>query len=137
MQYKQFVGLNDDIIKIRTDTFIKEQGFLDEFDETDKTCSHIVLYKDEKPVATCRYFQNNGVYHIGRVAVVKEMLNFHLVKKIMKFAEKEIKKDGGTEIEVSAQLRVKNFYKKLGYSEIGEVYLDEYCEHIKMVKKLC
>ena len=134
--YQKFIGLNDDIIKIRTEVFIKEQGFKDEFDETDKTCSHIVLYDNEKPVATCRYFKEGEIYHIGRVAIIKEYRGKHLGNKIMQVAEDEIKKDGGKQIEVSAQVRVSNFYKKLGYNKIGNIYFDEYCEHIKMVKSL-
>lgn len=42
MEHKKFIGLNDDIIKIRTSVFVDKQGFKDEFDETDKTCTHIV-----------------------------------------------------------------------------------------------
>ena len=136
MQYKKFIGLNSDIVKIRTDVFITEQGFRDEFDETDKTCFHIVLYENETPVATCRYFETDGSYHIGRVAVVKEYRGFHLGEKIMNIAETEIRKCGGHTIEVSAQVRVKNFYEKHGFKEVGETYFDEYCEHVRMVKKL-
>lgn len=136
MEYKVFIGLNGDIIKIRTDVFIKEQGFNDEFDETDKTCFHIVLYENETPVATCRYFETDGSYHIGRVAVVKEYRGFHLGEKIMSIAENEIRKRGGQTIEVSAQVRVKNFYEKLGFQAVGETYFDEFCEHVRMVKKL-
>ena len=57
-----------------------------------------------------------------------------LTEKVLKIAEEEIKNEGGEEIEVSAQVRVSDFYKKLGYNEVGNVYFDEYCEHIKMVK---
>ena len=32
-EHKKYIGLNDDIIKIRTAVFIDEQGFKDEFDE--------------------------------------------------------------------------------------------------------
>ncbi len=38
--YKKFIGLNDDIIKIRTAVFIEEQGFKNEFDEIDKKFAH-------------------------------------------------------------------------------------------------
>lgn len=136
MKNKKFTGLNDDIIGIRTEVFIDEQGFKDEFDETDKICSHIVLYDNETPVATCRYFKENEIYHIGRVAVIKEYRNQHLGNEIMKIAEAEILKENGKQIEVSAQVRIKDFYKKLGYKEFGEVYFDEYCEHIAMKKEL-
>lgn len=136
INYQKFIGLNDDIIKIRTKVFINEQGFKNEFDETDKTCSHVVLYNDKTPIATCRYFKEDKIYHIGRVAIMKEYRGKHLGNKIMEIAENEIKNEGGKNIEVSAQVRVSEFYKKLGYNKIGEVYFDEYCEHIKMLKEL-
>ena len=136
MEYKKFTGLNSDITAIRTSVFVDEQGFNDEFDEIDKICSHIVLYDSGIPVATCRYFKENGIYHIGRVAVIKEYRGRHLGDEIMKFAENEIKNDGGKMIEVSAQVRIKEFYSNLGYKEFGEIYFDEYCEHIRMVKEL-
>ena len=135
MEYKKNIGLNNDIIRIRTEVFIKEQGFKNEFDEIDKNCSHLVLYDNKIPVATCRYFKQNNVYHIGRVAVIKKYRGLHLGNEIMKISETEIKKDGGKQIEVSAQVRIKDFYKKLGYKEIGEIYFDEYCEHIRMIKE--
>ena len=52
------------------------------------------------------------------------------------FDENYIKKDGGQTIEVSAQVRVSEFYKKLGYNKVGDIYFDEFCEHIRMVKNL-
>ena len=134
--YKKFIGLNDDIIKIRTSVFIDEQGFKNEFDETDKTCTHIVLYDRGKCIATCRYFKEGENYHIGRVAIIKEYRGQGLGNYIMQIAENEIKNEGGKIIEVSAQVRVSDFYKKLGYNKVGDIYFDEYCEHVRMVKKL-
>lgn len=134
--YKKFIGLNGDIIKLRTTIFIKEQGFNNEFDEIDKTCSHIVLYDNNTPIATCRYFYENKNYHIGRVAVSKDYRGRHLGSEIMQIAEKEVKNEGGNTIEISAQVRVASFYKKLGFNEVGNIYLDEFCEHIKMIKCL-
>jgi len=136
MEHKKFIGLNDDIVKIRTSVFIDEQGFKDEFDETDKTCTHIVLYNNEKPIATCRYFKEGESYHIGRVAIIKEYREQGLGNKIMQIAETEIQNEGGQKIEVSAQVRVSGFYKKLDYNKIGDIYFDEYCKHIRMIKQL-
>jgi len=136
MNYKKYNELNDDIIKIRTAVFIEEQGFENEFDEIDKACFHIVLYDNEKPVATCRYFKDRNTFYIGRVAIIKEYRGKHLGKEIMRIAEYEIKSLNAKQIEVSAQVRVKDFYKKLGYKEVGEIYLDEFLEHIRMVKML-
>ena len=134
--HKKHVGLNKDVINIRTAVFMQEQGFQNEFDETDKTCTHLVLYDGNTPIATCRYFSDDTNYHIGRVAVIKEYRGKNLGNKMMQLAEDEIRKDGGKRIELSAQVRVKNFYQKLGYCPVGDVYLDEYCEHITMRKEL-
>lgn len=134
--YKKFIGLNEDVINIRTAVFMQEQGFQNEFDQTDNTCTHLVLYDGTKPIATCRYFVDGNTYHVGRVAVLKEYRGKNLGAKMMQLAEDEIKKDGGKLIELSAQIRVKDFYQKLGYSSSGNMYLDEYCEHITMKKEL-
>ncbi len=136
MHYKKFNALNDDIVFIRESVFVKEQGFQNEFDDTDKYCTHIVFYDESKPVAVCRYFKENGVYHLGRVAIIKDYRGKHLGNYILQTAENEIKKDGGNYIVVSAQMRVKDFYAKNGYKESGKIYFDEYCEHIKMIKLL-
>lgn len=136
MEYKNYFGLNDDIKSIRTAVFIDEQGFKNEFDEVDNTCNHIVLYDSNKPVAVCRYFKNDNIYHIGRVAIIKDYRGKHLGNEILQITENEIKKEGGKIINVSAQVRVKNFYAKNGYKEKGDVYLDEFCEHINMEKFL-
>ena len=136
MKYQKFIGLNDDIIKIRTSVFINEQGFKDEFDNIDKTCTHIVLYDNEKPIATCRYFKEGENYHIGRVAIIKEYRGQGIGNYIMQIAENEILQIDGKAIEVSAQVRVSEFYQKLGYNKVGDIYFDEYLEHVRMVKKL-
>lgn len=136
MEYQKFKELNNDIISIRRTVFEKEQGFQNEFDEIDQNCSHIVLYDSKKPIAVCRFFKENEMYHIGRVAIIKEYRGKHLGNYILQIAEDEIKKEGGQNITVSAQVRVKDFYAKNGYSEDGEIFFDEYCEHINMIKKI-
>lgn len=73
MKYKIFTSLNRDIIKIRTAVFIKEQGFNNEFDKIDENCLHIVLYDDDKPIATARYFSEGHNYHIGRGGNLKKI----------------------------------------------------------------
>ena len=136
MNYKKFKALNENIVSIRKAVFIEEQGFKNEFDEIDKNCSHIVLYDNEKPVAVCRYYEEGGIYHLGRIAIVKEYRGKHLGNHILQIAEDEIKKEGGKSILVSAQVRVKDFYARNGYTEFGEIFFDEYCEHINMIKKI-
>lgn len=138
MEYKKSVGIFEDAKKIRSEVFIKEQGFQNEFDETDKTAAHIVFYDDNNiPYAVCRYFRaNDDTFVLGRIAIIKKFRGKHLGNLILQISENEIKQEGGRKIKLSAQLRAKGFYEKNGYKQIGDIYFDEYCEHITMEKVL-
>ena len=79
---------------------------------------------------------DNEYYIIGRVAILKEYHNDGYGSIIVKAAEDLIKSLGGNLIKLSAQVRIKTFYQRLGYECIGEEYLDEYCPHITMKKEI-
>ena len=124
---------------IREEVFVAEQGFEIEFDEIDETAIHIVVYDDDKPIATARTFpKENGsnAYIIGRVAVIKPYRGKNLGAYVLEHLEDVIKTKGAKVIELSAQTRVQGFYKKYGYEPFGEEYYDEYCPHISMRKTL-
>lgn len=137
---KFFNGIDscDDIKKLRTEIFIDEQHFKNEFDETDKTATHVVVYDKDIPIATGRTFaaENKSIYIIGRIAVTKAYRKKALGSFIVTNLEQYAYNNGAESCELSAQVRVKDFYKKLGYKEEGTSYLDEYCPHIKMIKSL-
>lgn len=135
---RQYSYLPEAAKTIRLSVFIDEQGFEVEFDDIDNRAVHLVMYDDTVPVATCRIFYDNEkqAYIVGRVAVVKEYRSKHLGSLMMIEAENHIKNIGGKTIAVSAQCRVSDFYKKLGFSEEGEMYYDEFCPHILMKKEL-
>ena len=72
--------LFDDARAIREEVFVKEQGFVEEIDETDGKAVHVVCYDQEYPIAVGRYFEDDqeGIYHIGRVAIRKKYRDRHL-----------------------------------------------------------
>ena len=82
------------------------------------------------------YGGENGAMHIGRVAVLREFRGMSLGSLVIDVLEKKAIDLGFDKVELSAQVRVMEFYKKLGYTAVGEEYMDEDCPHIKMVKKL-
>lgn len=130
--------LPDEAAKIREQVFMREQGFRNEFDSIDKQASHIVLWADNSPVATCRFFRadDEKCFVIGRVAVSGEYRGNGYGNETVKAAEAEIVKRGGEAVQLSAQVRVARFYRKSGYREQGDVYSDEGCPHITMRKDL-
>lgn len=135
MDYKIQKGIFDDVKNIRTEVFVDEQKFQEEFDEVDATATHIAFYDGDKAVATCRFFPlDETTYKLGRIAVIKSYRGKNLGRYVMETAEKEIKKLGGKVCKLGAQTRAQGFYEKCGYTPYGEVYKEEYCDHIMMKK---
>lgn len=132
-------GIDSSIRMIREIVFIEEQGFINEFDEIDSEAIHVLVYADGEPAATGRLFQSEDeqdFYIIGRVAVLSNYRKSGLGSKVMDFLEDKAREIGATGIKLSAQCQAKGFYKKRGYEERGEVYQDEGCPHILMIKYL-
>lgn len=131
---KCYNNLPQEAKDIRITVFNKEQGFKNEFDDTDNYAYHFVLYKDGVPVGVGRLFtEDNGeTYHIGRVAILKEYRKYHLGSAIMEEMIKKAKELHGKKIVLSAQCRVEQFYEKLGFKKQGDIYYDEFCPHIQM-----
>ena len=134
---KFYNALPDEAKLIRTEIFMEEQGFKNEFDEDDSRCVHAVIFSDGKPAAAGRMFPpENGVCVIGRIAVRKSLRGKNLGAKTVTLLEEKARELGAEKIALSAQCRVQGFYEKLGYTASGEVYSDEFCPHIHMEKLL-
>ena len=138
MQHKLFDQLPEEAIKIRKTVFVDEQGFYDEFDETDRRAKHIVIFEGKEPIGTCRFFEDDkkDVYLIGRIAVLKAYRGKKIGAELLKIAEAQIKQYGGKQILLHAQQQAALFYNKQGYDAFGTPDLDQGCPHIWMKKDL-
>lgn len=124
---------------IRKTVFQDEQGFLNEFDETDEIATHFVMFnEDGMPIATCRVFRDDDseAYIFGRLAVYKEYRGHNIGSLLIREAENYVRNVGGKTISLHAQCRASAFYRKSGYAEYGETDDDEGCPHIWMKKIL-
>lgn len=135
---KEYSYLPEEARKIRSEVFVKEQGFTNEFDEIDDIAMHIVMYDREQPVSTCRIYFNNKKqsYAIGRIAVLKEWRGRNVGARMLNAAEDSIRKNAGKSVMLSAQVRVSEFYEKQGYIKQEMAYFDEDCLHVWMKKDL-
>ena len=137
IEIRKYESLCDDARTIREEVFVREQGFVNEFDDIDGSAVHFVLYVDGKAAGTCRiYRDDDNEFHLGRLAVMSEYRGMSLGKRLITEAEGCAAEQGAAFITLSAQVRVKDFYEKCGYSAASEEYPDEGCPHIKMVKML-
>ena len=74
MDIRLFDALPEEAVRIRTEVFMEEQGFKNEFDEIDERATHFVAVENSTPVAVCRlyYSIDRKCYVIGRIAVLKD-----------------------------------------------------------------
>lgn len=134
-----YEGLPDEAKQIRQTVFVEEQGFREEFDQTDDAAAHLVVYwEDDLPVATCRVFWDTAAegYILGRFAVLKEYRDKDIGSAMMREAEKYVQKAGGRSLALHAQCQVSGFYQKLGFVECSEVEDEQGCPHVWMNKDI-
>ena len=120
--------------EVRETVFMKEQGFQNEFDEIDEFAQHITLYLDGVLAGCIRYYMEDGVYRVGRLAVLSSFRKRGLGSMLLAHAEREIKLLGGMEAYLDAQCRVQPFSEKAGYVKCGEEHMDENVPHVLMKK---
>lgn len=127
----------DDAKMIRQAVFVEEQGFKQEFDEIDDQAIHLVIYRNNAPIAVGRMYQKDEKTVIfGRIATMKNCRHQHLGSQIVKALEQKGRELGYQQVSLSAQQRAQGFYEKLGYQIEGKEYYDEWCLHITMKKLL-
>lgn len=133
-----FDSLPEEAAAIRRSVFMEEQGFTVEFDAMDETATHLVLFEEEKAIAACRIYRSGapGSYGIGRLAVLAEYRGKGYGEALIREAERVIREEGGRRVWLSAQTQVKEFYRRLGYKQVGGEYLDEHRQHVRLQKEL-
>lgn len=135
-QIKSFKILPEEAINIRTKVFVEEQGFKEEFDTIDKIAEHLILFVDDNPIGTCRYYKKDDSYYFGRLAILKEYRNKNYGGLLLKEAINNLKKENAHKVILNSQLSAKDFYIKHDFLQEGEVFYEEGCPHIKMYIKL-
>lgn len=126
----------EDAFYVRAMVFMVEQGFKNEYDDLDAKSWHVIVYDRDNPVGTGRVYQKKGQWHAGRICVMEDYRGRGVGKVIMQNLEAKVKELGGSSILLSAQLDKKGFYERNGFKAQGEVYNDEHCPHIDMLKEI-
>lgn len=137
--YRIFDALPEEAYTIRDEVFVKEQGFVEEFDALDETALHLLYYVDEVPVATTRLYPDEAqaaLWHIGRVAVRRSGRGKAIGRALMAASEAVCRAHGAEAIEIHAQARAAGFYRACGYEQEGGVFIEEDCPHVLMKKGL-
>ena len=138
---KTFEGLSNkelyDVLQLRSEIFVVEQHcvFLD-MDSLDEKAHHVLGYYQAKLVAYARLFPAGITYaeaSIGRVVTHSSVRKLGFGKLLMQYSIKQVYELYSTSIiTIGAQCYLKRFYNNLGFVEVGDVYLEDGIEHVKM-----
>lgn len=127
-----------DLLQLRQQIFVVEQNciYLDA-DGIDKECLHLLGIVNKNIIAYARIIPARISYKtpsIGRVVIDERYRGkkyaYVLMEKAIELSKSKMKAKKTT---ISAQLYLKDFYEKLGFKIVGDVYLDCDLPHIKMV----
>jgi predicted GNAT family N-acyltransferase len=135
---KQHPDINDEIVEIRREVFMHEQGISekDEFEGGENEYTHFCLYLVSALVGYIRISNIDFILHIGRVAIKKPYRGNGYGRKLMLHVESYGRNAECVEAQLNAQVQAADFYAKLGYLKKGEVFIEAGIDHIKMAKLL-
>lgn len=124
--------------QIRTEVFVEEQGFQQEFDQVDQKSYHLLLCRNGRAIGTARLFSEdaNRTMHIGRVAVRQEERHDGSGSAILEACCEKARQLHAERLILGAQCRAVHFYEKNGFHAFGDCYDDEGCPHQMMEKQL-
>ncbi len=119
---------------IRKEVFVEEQSISEEeeFDEYDTQALHLIVYVDEQPAATGRIWHDGRAFHIGRLAVLKRFRGQKIGDLALRLLLYKSFTSGAEVVEISAQTYIVPLYKKFGFNEYGEEYMEAGIPHIAM-----
>lgn len=138
MEFKILHNLNDDIIAIRDEAFIKGRGVQREieFDGKDSGCAHFCVYEKDTLLAYLRAEDIGDMLHLGRICVKQSHRNKGYGRILMNFLFRHAIEDGFSALELSAAHTAVGFYEKVGFISEGDFYLETGVPHIYMKKYL-
>jgi predicted GNAT family N-acyltransferase len=104
-----------------------------DFDGQDETAMHVIAYCATEPIGTARIrYLNERLAKIERVAVLAAYRGQGVGKVIMTRAIAYLDHQTVPEIKINAQVQVKDFYQKLGFRQVGELFYEAGLPHIEM-----
>ena len=104
-----------------------------EFDGQDEAAMHLMAYLDQKPVGTTRIrLLSDRLAKIERVAVLSTCRGLGIGKKLMDVAIAHLRDRGIPEVKINSQTHAYRFYKRMGFVQRGDEFVEAGISHIEM-----
>mgnify|MGYP000851608422 CR=1 FL=1 len=122
------------ILALRIKVFCVEQNCpYQDIDNNDQNAIHVYIKENNSITAYARILtEKNDEYHIGRVVVDENYRSHGLATLIINHCIDYIKQNKKATIIISAQSYLKDFYKKIGFENTGDYYLEDDIPHEQM-----
>ena len=131
-------ALGRDAGRLRTAVSVTEQGIPAEIeaDALDATARHAVVYNRlGQAIATGRLLQEApGVGRIGRLAVDRSVRGTRWGRMVLDALVEAARVRGDREVQLHAQGNAEGFYRRAGFSVVGEPYDEAGIEHVVMTR---
>jgi predicted GNAT family N-acyltransferase len=130
---------SDSINQIRNQVFVIEQNVPteEEFDGLDNISTQVLVGFDGKDIATSRIRITEKGLKLERFAVLieyrKKGAGIWMLKEVLKYIVQHFPEQNY--IYLHAQIQVIDFYKKLGFECVGELFYECEIAHYKMILK--
>ena len=126
-----------EVLRLRTAVFVVEQECpYQEADDKDPIAWHLELHHGKELIGTLRILPPGIAYQessLGRVAVRADYRRLGLGREVMTRALAFCDSRWPT-LRLSAQLYLRPFYESLGFTVVGEPYLEDDIPHIEMLR---
>ena len=106
-----------------------------EFDGLDQFCNHYLAKINDLPIGTARVReQKKGIFKIERMAVLKKYRKKGVGRAIIEEILKHyLNLNKVNNLILNSQIEAKDFYKKFGFVEVGEEFIEANITHKKMI----
>ena len=108
--------------QIRRQVFVEEQGIPAEleYDEADRTATHVLAYQAERAVATGRLLiEEDGLGILGRIAVVARVRGQGIGGQVVRQLEQCAAAAGVQRLTLHPHAYLEKFYTDLGYQTVA------------------
>jgi predicted GNAT family N-acyltransferase len=124
-----------DIRRLRVEVFVEEQGVPEELelDDRDAECTHVLAFDNTGAAVGTGRIDVDG--RIGRVAVIRAARRTGVGRAMMDLLHRVARERGLAEVWCHAQITAQRFYERLGYTQVGGVFLEAGIEHVEMRRR--
>ena len=119
------------LAQVRTAVFVDEQGVPPEIemDDQDVSCHHLLAQLDGEPIGTARLLADG---RIGRLAVVRHHRATGVGRQLLQACIGLAESLGLQELYLHAQVQTLDFYRRAGFVDQGETFMEAGIRHQNM-----